>query len=529
MDRRTGLAIALCFLIFVGWQKFYMEPRMVKPTAVTEHTGATSATSTASTMNAAPEKSGANVVKPSGAEHKAEERKTVQVGTGVAQVGNGSRLFADWTLNSHRQDISKTAPLVDMKAVTNQPEGEGEIGFDLQDYAYITQVQGTLASIPNGVEWTYEDQNLKMVRQTTATEKQNYADVKVVVDFKGKRPNYAFVSLHQHGTKEDPEAKDRQFSYWTNKSIERAGLDESTKLVDVQTPVRWIGASNRYFLMSLIVPEGQLEPHALIQGTAPWSGRISMVYPVTGNSITIPLKAFFGPKELTVLRSVDPTLDHTVDFGFFTFFAYPLLQVMRSLYEFFHNWGVAIIVLTLLVKLVTYPLTYKSMKSMKEMAKIQPQIKKLQEKHANDKEALNREMMGLMKTHGYNPMAGCLPILVQMPVFFALYRVLYSSIELYHQPFGFWIHDLSARDPLYITPVLLTGVMFLQQKLQPNTATDPAQQKMMQFMPVIFGAFMINLPAGLTIYMVVNAGTSILQQLFLNKKLGGSNVPAVRA
>ncbi len=529
MDRKTGLAIALCFLIFVGWQKFYMEPRTVKPSATTEQTSSVATTATNTATATAPEKVGSNLIKPSTGERKAEERKAIQLATSTAQVSNGNRFFSDWTLRSYKLGIAKEAASVDVKAVTNQSDGEGEIAFDLQDYAYVTQVQGVLTSIPNGVQWSYEDQNLKMVRQITAPETQNFADVKVTVDFKGKRPNYAFLSLYQHGSKDDPEAKDRQLLYWTNKSMERNRIEESTKMVDVPTPVRWIGVTNRYFLMSLLVPEGQLEPRALVQPTGPWSARVSMVYPVTSNSITIPLKAYFGPKELSALRAVDPTLDHTVDFGFFTFFAYPLLQVMRSLYDLFHNWGAAIIVLTLLVKLLTYPLTYKSMKSMKEMAKIQPQIKRLQEKHANDKETLNREMMGLMKTHGYNPMAGCLPILVQMPVFFALYNVLYSSIELYHAPFGFWIQDLSAKDPFYITPVLLTGVMFLQQKLQPNTATDPTQQKMMQFMPVIFGVFMINLPAGLTIYMVINAGTSILQQLFLNKKLGGTNVPAVRA
>ncbi len=124
-----------------------------------------------------------------------------------------------------------------------------------------------------------------------------------------------------------------------------------------------------------------------------------------------------------------------------------------------------------------------------------------------------------MKEHGYNPMAGCLPILIQMPVFIALYRVLYSSVELYQQPFGLWIHDLSVRDPYYVTPVLLTAVMFAHQKIVPNTMTDPAQKRIMQLMPIMFGAFMITLPSGLTIYMLVSTVVGILQQLVMNKKL----------
>jgi YidC/Oxa1 family membrane protein insertase len=154
------------------------------------------------------------------------------------------------------------------------------------------------------------------------------------------------------------------------------------------------------------------------------------------------------------------------------------------------------------------------------MASLQPQLQKIRERYANDKEALNREMLNLMRNHGYNPMAGCLPMLIQMPVFFALYRVLYGSFELYRAPFGLWITDLSAKDPWYVTPVLLTAVMYFQQKLTPTTTTDPAQAKMIQWMPVIFGVFMLGLPSGLTLYMLTNAIVSIIQQIILNKKLG---------
>ena len=192
---------------------------------------------------------------------------------------------------------------------------------------------------------------------------------------------------------------------------------------------------------------------------------------------------------------------------------------MKKIKEWVKNWGIAIILLTLLIKLLTFPLTYKSMASMKKMAALQPQLNALKEKHANDKEALNRELLTFMRTNGYNPMSGCLPMLIQMPVFFALYRVLYSSIELYQAPFFGWITDLSLKDPYYITPVLLTGFMYLQQKLTPSTISDPMQAKMMQWMPVFFGVLMINLPSGLTIYMLVNAIASIFQQMYLNKKL----------
>lgn len=225
---------------------------------------------------------------------------------------------------------------------------------------------------------------------------------------------------------------------------------------------------------------------------------------------------------MDIMKTVEPALEPTIDFGMFTVFAYPILKFMKWLHEVFGNWGIAIILLTLVIKIITFPLTYKSMKSMKKMAVLQPQIKALQEKYKDDKQTLNQEMISFMRTQGYNPLSGCLPILIQMPVFFALYQVLYSSIELYQAPFYGWIHDLSVKDPFYITPVLLTGLMYLQQKLTPSTITDPMQAKMMQWMPVMFGLLMINLPAGLTIYMLVNAGASIIQQFWINKKLNAA-------
>jgi YidC/Oxa1 family membrane protein insertase len=220
-------------------------------------------------------------------------------------------------------------------------------------------------------------------------------------------------------------------------------------------------------------------------------------------------------------------LDHTVDFGFFTFIGYWLLKTLNFFYNITKNYGVSIILLTLVLKILTFPLTYKSMKNMKQMQRVQPMIQKLREKYKDNPQQLNLEMMQLMKSQGYNPVAGCLPILIQIPIFFALYKVLYASIELYQAPFMMWIRDLSVKDPVYVTPILLTAVMYLQQKLTPTQTTDPLQAKMIQFMPVIFGIFMISLPSGLTLYMLTNAVAGVFQQIFLNKKLELAPVPIV--
>lgn len=523
MDRRTLLAISLCFGIFVAWQKLYIEPRFAHPTAATQTvSGAAPVGTPASSAVSDPSVSGmgskSSATASSPASMPAPQVEPVQLGSATVQVSNGSRVFTGWDLKTYRLGLAKETEAVSMKSVTNQ-DSQVEIAFDDPAYSYVTTVRGKMEPVPNGWVWTYEDEKIKIVRETVGGDQQAYVALKYDVQFKAPNPpKFAFIALASQAHEKEPELVDRQLVYYTGSDIHREKLKDTMELVDAPAPVKWIGTTSRYFLMSL-VNEGALAPKGLVQPVAPFSGRVSLVYPISGNTISIPLKAYFGPKELDTLRSVDPSLDHVVDFGWFTVFAYPLLRVMKWIHDLIPNWGVSIILLTLFVKLLTFPLTWKSMKSMKQMAKLQPQLQKLRERHKDDKEALNREMLTMMRSHGYNPVAGCLPILIQMPVFFALYRVLYSSIELYHAPFMLWIQDLSAHDPFYVTPVLLTVTMFLQQKLTPNTATDPAQQKMMQFMPVIFGVFMISLPSGLTLYMLVNALSSILQQLFLNKKL----------
>lgn len=510
MDRRTTLAIVLCFLIYMGWQKFYLEPRMPHQPTQTAQTAETTGTQTqAVTSPGTP-----NTVAKA-APSRPSETVTLPTGTGDAVLNDSSGFFSGWKLKSYRLGLSSDTAAVDLQSVTNEST-ELEIAFDDPAFAYLSNAQGKLEKTPSGARWTYEDSNIRLTREFSGGDQQLAVPVQVTAEFKKKRPSFAFVSLVVPHVNGDPEERDRGLVYFTDNSIERVHPKDAS-LKQILTPVKYIGVSSRYFAMA-VLNNGPLSPTGLVQPIAQGVARGSLVYPVSGNSITIPLRVFFGPKELDVLRAVDPTLDHLVDFGFFTMFAYPILRFLKWLYGFVGNYGVAIIILTLILKLATYPLTYKSMKSMKEMAKLQPQLQKLREKYKDDKEALNRETLQMMRTHGYNPVAGCAPMLIQLPIFWALYRVLYNSIDLYHAPFFGYIQDLSAKDPLYITPILLSLTMFIQQKLTPNTATDPAQQKMMQLMPLIFGAFMLTLPSGLTLYMLANAVASIVQQLILNRK-----------
>ena len=517
MDRRTLLAMVLCLLIFLGWQKLYIEPRMPAPNAVTSQalaptlTPPTTGSPVASTAEGAP----ASQVGTNQAKRQTETR-ILPAETGDAVLGDGNRAFVGWSLKSYKLGIAREAAAVDLRSVTNQ-DGGVEFAFDDSAYGYLSGVQGTFQTAGAGIAWQYEDANIKIKRDIQPVAGEPYLNMTVTAEFKAKKPNYFFLSLTSQSAAQDPEAQDRNLLYWADQALEKVHVTDSIKLKDVVTPVKYIGAANRYFIMTL-VNQGP-EAKAQVQPIAPYVGRVSLVYPITSNTLSIPVRVYFGPKEIDILRKVDPSLDAAVDLGsFLQVFAYPLLKMLKFLYQFLNNYGLAIILLTVLIKVLTFPLNYKSMKSMKDMARLQPQLQKIREKYKDDKESLNREMLGLMKTHGYNPAAGCVPILIQMPIFFALYRVLYNSIELFHAPFGLWIHDLSSRDPFYVTPILLTGTMWLQQKLSPQTATDPTQQKMMQFMPLIFGVMMVNLPSGLTLYMLTNALASIVQQLILNKK-----------
>jgi YidC/Oxa1 family membrane protein insertase len=243
--------------------------------------------------------------------------------------------------------------------------------------------------------------------------------------------------------------------------------------------------------------------------------------------------AFMGPKSNTILDSVGHELKRAVNFGMFDFLAKPLLWLMNHIYMIIPNYGVAIILLTILTKILLWPLGTKSYKSMAEMRKLQPLMADIREKHKNDKKKMNEEMMGLYRTYKINPMGGCLPMVVQIPFFFALYRMLYEAIELRHAPFIGWINDLSAPDrlfnfgfsipfmePPYGIPVLtivMGATMFLQQKMSPAPG-DPTQAKLMMFMPLIFTFIFINFSAGLVLYWLVNNILSIGQQYYIQKK-----------
>ena len=238
---------------------------------------------------------------------------------------------------------------------------------------------------------------------------------------------------------------------------------------------------------------------------------------------------YIGQKEYKVLENIDPMLTNLIEYGWFTFASKPLFQLLSWLHSIFGNWGWSIIALTLLIRAVLYPLTYKGMMSMQKIKKISPQIKEIQAKYKGDPQRMNAAVMEMYKKHNANPLGGCLPMLLQIPVFFAIYRVLLNAVELQGAPWMMWVTDLSRMDSYYILPVLMGASMFYQQKLTPNNFTDPMQEKVFKYLPLIFTFFFFTFPSGLVLYWFVNNLFSIGQQFIVNAQFKNATDAEVAA
>ena len=244
-----------------------------------------------------------------------------------------------------------------------------------------------------------------------------------------------------------------------------------------------------------------------------------------GQTATFRSSFYAGPKDQKTLEKISPNLNLTVDYGFLWWIAVPLFYLLDWLHGFVGNWGLAIILLTLVVKTVLYPLSAASYRSMAKMRKVAPQMKRLQERYSDDRQKLSQEMMSLYKKEKANPLGGCLPILVQMPVFIALYWVLFESVELRQAPFLLWIHDLSAMDPFFVLPILMGASMFFQQTLNPPMP-DPMQARIMKMMPIMFTVLFLFFPAGLVLYWLVNNVLSMTQQWIITRQIERGSAPA---
>jgi YidC/Oxa1 family membrane protein insertase len=306
--------------------------------------------------------------------------------------------------------------------------------------------------------------------------------------------------------------------------LERLAVGAKHPTWDGPGAASFAGIDEQYFLRASVVdPKLNATCHIEAQPSGALAARLQIPLSVAaGGSVSQSLTEFMGPKDVDELAAVAPELREAVDFGFWSVIASFLLAVMKFFYKVVppHNWGVAIILLTVTIKLVTFPLQHRSMKSMQEMQRIQPQLEELKKKYAGDQQRQNLEQMKLFKEHGVNPMGSCLPMVIQMPVWFALYTTLGVSVELYNSIFiPGWLNDLTAPDPYYVLPIAMGITMIATQMLTPTPMSNPSQKIIGYVMSGFFSLIMINLPSGLTLYIFTNNILSIAQQMYLRRSL----------
>jgi YidC/Oxa1 family membrane protein insertase len=301
-------------------------------------------------------------------------------------------------------------------------------------------------------------------------------------------------------------------------SFERLDFDDIAAMPFEQSATGgWLAGIQHHFLAAAVPPSP--DRYTYKASTRGQAFVLSAVGPVADVSAAMPLNAtfklFVGPKLQEQLQGVGGDLERTVDYGWTTFLAQPLFFVLSTVERWVGNWGLAIIIVTILIKLAFYKLTAMSGRSMAKLRKVGPKMKAIQERYKDDRQALSQAMAELYKKEKLNPAAGCIPVLIQMPFFFAFYWVLVESVEMRQEPFALWLQDLATRDPYFVLPVLMAAAMFFQTRMSP-APPDPVQARMMQIMPLAFGALLVLLPSGLVLYQLTNTSLSILQQWRIN-------------
>lgn len=298
-------------------------------------------------------------------------------------------------------------------------------------------------------------------------------------------------------------------------------IDKNSADYIKQAPDGWISFIQHFFVTAWIPEQGK-DHSVQIRKAGKDLYAISTVESLgalaPGQNVESKATLWVGPQDQKALAAIDPTLDLVVDYGWLTFIAKPMFKLMNWLFSLIGNWGWTIVVLTIIVKIILYPLSAASYRSMAKMKNIAPRMQALKEQYGDDRQKLNAAMMEMYRTEKINPLGGCFPIMLQIPVFLTLYRVLLSSVEMRGAPWLGWITDLSIADPYFILPIIMIATMFLQMKLNP-TPPDPMQARVMMIMPLVFGVMMLWFPAGLVLYWVVNNVLSIFQQWWITRHL----------
>ena len=548
MEKRAVLAIVLSLVVVVLWSIFFAPAPLPPPSEVSEPAPSEPPAGVGTPQPAAPVSPGVvsstvpTSERPPGA--PAAQEVFVTVDTGVARftlTSQGASVRAV-QLQAYHTTLAKGAPPIEIAPVpgsTTLPL-HAELSMEQRVIALgqvvftPSQTEVTLsASQPEGtVAFRGDLGNGRTVHRLYRFHHTNYT-FEVSTWVEGLQPPAGSSMLllwgpgllrHIDDVGRQGQTAEHPRSYVSGKVLHEAPKKPGETQIE-QGQVAWTALADTYFA-AVLMPREPAGDAVMARRLDADTLEIGLRTPLTQDQAKQTVRVYVGPKSQPLLEAADPSLDKLIDLGFFSPLARPMLQFLRLLNGLVHNYAVTIILATILIKIAFWPLTQTSYKSMQAMQKLQPKLKELQVVYKDDRQALNRAMMQLYREHKVNPMGGCLPMVLQIPVFFAFYNALLYSIELRHAPFICWdtelwwigrgICDLSVYDPSYITPVLMGVTMFIQQKMTPTTG-DPAQAKIMQFMPLMFLMFFLKAPAGLVVYWLVNNVLSIAQQLFINR------------
>lgn len=455
-----------------------------------------------------------------------------------AVLYSGGGVLRSFVLNEYRHGLQPTSPkinLVDSKVAALAPLGllvNGQPSWSTGRWSFEGDDVHLEAGSQSVLRFTGEVDGVRVIRELTFR-----ADTYLISEKLRLIPSGDLARSVRLGFTVGTDAAISSGGYYDAMQIawdqdgkfkeESDAKDLASQGVQAKGTILWAAAMSNYF-MSAVVPANtaDLTLKGRVQNDVYRAAlEQSDIVLTPGTETEIAVSYWVGPKVRNLLLEAPNDLVASINLGMFSIIAKGLLWLLNFFHTYVHNWGVSIILLTVLIKAVFWPLTAKSYASMEKMKKLQPMMVSLREKYKDDKERLNKEIMGLYKTYGVNPASGCVPILVQLPVFFGLYQALLTSIELRHASFItylpgtdlIWLADLSAKDPFYITPIIMGLTMFLQQRMSPP-AGDPMQQKIMMFLPVIFTVMFLQFPSGLVLYWLVNNILSIAQQWMMMRK-----------
>ena len=549
---RAIVFILLALLILFTWGHFFKPPAPAPaPTgAATSQSGTSPAPSgQPAAENLRASAAAAEKKLASAAAIQAAEEKTIVVESPLYRVefSNRGGVVRSWKLKKYLTDQKPPRPLDLVNAdaakqlgwpfslVLTDKQLEAQVNSGLYEVTpAATGASGDLQA-PADVTFHWSDGHADVVKKLSFTPDYELT-VECAVTVDGKAIPAAIAWRGGFGDKEVYNAAQLVTVFYKQNDklnllqYKKLGVPGNQAEPAVQSgPLEYLGVEDQFFTATFI-PDGTnlslwhwMQNHdVLVEGKTVGEPEAEMA---AGTTEPAPLKArvYVGPKDLTLLSKMKPPLEDLVQFGWTGIIAKPIFEILKWIYRFVPNYGWAIVILTLIINMAIFPLKMKSWRSMQKMQKVAPEVRQIQDRYKKysmsdpRKKKMNEEVMAVYSREGINPMGSCIPMLFQMPIWWALWRVLNGAIELRHAPWIGWIHDLSAKDPYYILPIAMTITMYLTTKMTPQTTADPSQQKMMQFMPLFMGVIFFRLSSGLNLYMFTSNLVGMAQQYYLNR------------